>query len=449
MFDLIKVAVRNVGRNKRRALITIITVFIGVFVVVGIRGLLDGLQNEIKSGLTRKMHGDIQIHRLGYEDTLEANPYKILIPYSDQMRQILKGTEGVVEVTPRLKVMALLNHQKSQSTTPVIINSFSSQTELQVVPRFKDALLKGKMIDSSQEQEAVAVTDDDLSEAKGLDEETSTQVKGTSPSSKTHPKAVGYHQLMVTPSLMRGLHAEIGDEVVVLLQDKDNMQQAVVATVVGVVDFAMPGAAARMAWMDFGTLQKAAGIYGQASEIALRIKDTEDSETVRSQLKAKLDGDLTVQTWIELAGILRDSMNLQNVIFNLVLFIVFSIVISAIINTSLMTVMERTREIGTLMALGYRRFHITLQFLIESAVIGLIGGLSGMTLAIVILFVLNKQGLTFALPGQNVATVLYPTIKVAFLAKVFFLALFSALGASFVPAYRASKMKPVQALTTN
>jgi ABC-type antimicrobial peptide transport system permease subunit len=64
MFDLIKVAVRNVGRNTRRALITIITVFIGVFVVVGIRGLLDGLQNEIKSGLTRKMHGDIQIHRL-------------------------------------------------------------------------------------------------------------------------------------------------------------------------------------------------------------------------------------------------------------------------------------------------------------------------------------------------------------------------------------------------
>jgi putative ABC transport system permease protein len=448
MFDLVKVAVRNVGRNTRRALITIITVFIGVFVVVGIRGLLDGLQDEIRSGLTRKMHGDIQIHRLGYEDTLETNPYKILIPYSDEMKQILKGTEDVTEVTPRLKVMALLNHQKSQSTTPVIINSFSSQTELQVVPRFKDALLKGKLIDSSLEKEAVTVTDDDLSEAKGLDDEVSDPAKEVA-SAKTHPKAVGNHQLMVTPSLMRGLNAEIGDEVIVLLQDKDNMQQAIVATLVGAVDFAMPGAAARMAWMDFGTLQKAAGVQGQASEIAIRIKDTADYELVRDHLRAKLDGNLTVQTWIELAGILRDSMNLQNVIFNLVLLIVFSIVISAIVNTSLMTVMERTREIGTLMALGYRRFHITLQFLIESAVIGLIGGLTGMALAIAILFVLNKHGLAFALPGQSIATVLYPTIKVAFLAKVFLLALSSALGASFIPAYRASKMKPVQALTTN
>jgi putative ABC transport system permease protein len=188
---------------------------------------------------------------------------------------------------------------------------------------------------------------------------------------------------------------------------------------------------------------------GQTSEIAIRINDDADAEIVRNQLKEKMGPKLTIQTWIELAGILRDSMNLQNVIFNLVLFIVFSIVISAIVNTSFMTVMERTREIGTLMALGYRRFHITLQFLIESAVIGLIGGMAGMFLAVSILLYLNTQGLVFALPGQTVTTVLYPTIKFSFLLQVFFLALLSALGASFVPAYRASKMKPVEALTSN
>lgn len=442
MFDLIKVAVRNVGRNTRRALITIITVFIGVFVVVGIRGLLDGLQDEIKSGLTRKMHGDIQIHQQGYEDTLEANPYKILIPYTVETRKDLLATKGVVEVTPRLKVMALLNHQRSQSTTPVIVNSFSSRTEFAVVPRFKNALLEGKMIESSLEKEAATVVDDDLSEATGLDE-------SSEETNKNHPKAVGHHQLMVTPSLMRGLSAQIGDEVVVLLQDKDNLQQALVATIVGVVDFAMPGAQARMAWMDFETLQNAAGVPGMASEIAIRIKDDLDAEDVRPILRERLGPSFSVQTWIELAGILRDSMNLQNVIFNLVLFIVFSIVISAIVNTSLMTVMERTREIGTLMALGYRRFHITFQFLIESAVIGLIGGLAGMALAVSILFFLKVRGLVIALPGQTVATVLYPTVATTFLLKVFFLALFSALGASLIPAYRASKMKPVQALNSN
>ncbi|MBK8205092.1 MAG: ABC transporter permease [Bdellovibrionales bacterium] len=442
MLDLIKVAIRNVGRNTRRALITMITVFIGVFVVVGIRGLLNGLQDEIKGGLTRKMHGDIQVHRLGYEDTLEANPYKILLTFSETIIQSIRNTEGVAEFTPRLKVMALLNHQKSQSTTPVIINGFSSKTELAVVPRFQDSLQKGKMIDSELEKAAKTVQDNDLNEAKGLDE-------NPEPMPKALPKAVGYHQLMVTPSLMRGLNAEIGDEVVVLLQDKDNMQQAVVATLVGVIDFAMPGAQARMAWMDFSTLQATAGVMGQASEIAIRIHEKAEDEVVKEELTKKLDANLTVQTWVELAGFLRDSLILQNVIFNLVLFIVFSIMISAIVNTSLMTVMERTREIGTLMALGYRRIHITLQFLIESVVIGLIGGLAGMILAVSILLYLHAKGLAFALPGQTIATVLYPSVSIGFLIKVFFLALASALVASFIPAYRASKMKPVQALTSN
>lgn len=441
MQDLIKVAIRNVSRNTRRALITMITVFIGVFVVVGIRGLLNGLQDEIKSGLTRKMHGDIQIHHSGYEDSLEANPYKMLIPFVESTDRLLQNIEGVIAVSPRLRVMALLNHQKSQSTTPVVINAFLSQAELSVCPRLKDSLQRGAMIDSSQEKEANIVQDDDLGEANGLDE----------PSNKSKlpmPRAIGYHQLMVTPSLMRGLNAEVGDEVVLLVQDKDNMQQALVATLVGVIEFAMPGAQARMAWMDFNTLQELTGTKGQASELAIRIDENSNVEDVKFKIKEKLNADLTVQTWIELAGFLRDAMVLQNVIFNLVLFIVFSIVISAIVNTSLMTVMERTREIGTLMALGYRRVHITLQFLIESMVIGFIGGLSGLFLAVSILLYLNTRGLVFALPGQSVATTLYPNVSIAFLLKVFLLALFSALVASFFPAYRASKMKPVQALTS-
>lgn len=441
MLDLIKVAIRNVGRNTRRALITMITVFIGVFVVVGIRGLLNGLQGEIKSGLTRKMHGDIQIHRLGYEDTLEANPYKMLIPFSETTRQTIKNTEGVREITPRIKIMGLLNHQKSQSTTPVIINGLSSQTELNVCPRLKDSITQGKIIDSNSERATEIVQDDNLEEAVGLDSSPSQQ-------SKLLPKALGFHQLMVTPSLMRGLNAEIGDEVVVLIQDKDNMQQAIVTTLVGVVDFAIPGAQARMAWMDFSTLQEAAGVEGQASEIAIRIDEKVEVENVKNKLIEKLDSHLTVQTWVELAGFLRDTLVLQNVIFNLVLFIVFSIVISAIVNTSLMTVMERTREIGTLMALGYRRIHITLQFLIESVVIGIIGGMAGMVMAVSILLYLNTKGLVFALPGQTVATVLYPSVSISFLIQVFVLALNSALLASFIPAYRASKMKPVQALTS-
>ena len=72
VFDLIKVAIRNVSRNRRRTFITILTVFLGVVVSTATRGLLNGLQAEIRSNLTRKMHGDLQVHKRGYQDPWKA-----------------------------------------------------------------------------------------------------------------------------------------------------------------------------------------------------------------------------------------------------------------------------------------------------------------------------------------------------------------------------------------
>jgi putative ABC transport system permease protein len=444
MFDLMKVAIRNVGRNKRRALITMITVFLGVSVVMGARALLNGLQLEFKSGLIRKMHGELQVHHSGYQDTLESNPYKILIPYNDDVIAKLKATPGVQDVTPRLRVMGLLNHQKSQSTTPVLISALDSRTELVVCPRFKDALQKGELIDSSKEHETQTAIDNNLEEATGLDDNISAQ-KIKPLKSKTLAK--GDHQILLTPSLMRGMQAEIGDEVVVLLQDKDNMQQAIVARISGVIDYAIPGAQPRMAWMDFKTIQEALRLQGQTSEIAIRTINDENLESIKADLSSSLGPDHVVETWLEISGFFKDVMNLQNAIFRAVLLIVFLIVISAIINTSLMTVMERTREIGTLMALGYRRMHIIFLFLCESAVIGVMGGTAGIGLVTIGLLILSHKGLVFALPGQSIATVLYPFVAPSFVFQVFILAVGAALGASFYPAYRASRMKPVQALS--
>ncbi len=445
MWDLVKVAFRNVGRNKRRALITIITVFLGVSVVMSARALLNGLQREFRSALIRKMHGELQVHRKGYQDTLEANPYKILIPFTSEIIESIKNSPGITEVTPRLRVMGLLNHQKSQSTTPVIITAINSQSELVVCPRLKDALQSGELLQSSKERQTETLRDEDLSEAKGLDETTSpTEIK-----SQSNANATGNHQIMVTPSLLRGLQAQIGDEVVVLLQDKANMQQAIVAHITGVIDYALPNAQARMAWMDFSTIQTTLGLQGQTSEIAIRTTtdETDKLELYKQELIRRLPADHIVETWLEIGGFFRDVMNLQNMIFNIVLLIVFMIVISAIINTSLMTVMERTREIGTLMALGYRRIHIVFLFLCESAVIGFAGGITGITLISLILAYLNQKGVVFAIPGQSVTTVLFPFVTVNFVIEVFVLALSAALGASFYPAYRASHMRPVQALS--
>lgn len=441
MLDLWKVSLRNVGRNKRRSLITIITVFIGVVVVTGTRGLLNGLQGEFRSALTGKVHGDLQIHRRGYQDSLESNPYNILIRYDAGLQQKLRDQADIVAFSPRLRVMGLLNHQKSQVSTPVFITGIDPEQELKVCPRLRDAVQLGQMMDPRKEESSTAAPAEDLEEAVGLDGRASvaeTDTKG--------PKAGGYHQIMVTPSLQRGLKAEIGDEIVLLLQDRNNMQQAVIAQLVGVVDYGLPNMNARMAWMDFRTLQKTLHLDEETSEIAFRVRDQGRVDAIKDELSRSLASEYFVETWLDLSPFFRDIMGLQNIVFGAVLVIIFVIVIAAIVNTSLMTVMERTREIGTLMALGYRRKHILLLFLGEASVIGLTGGVAGVAFVAILMSILGRIGIVMKLPGQQVATVLYPEVQPAFIALVLGLAVGSALVAGLLPAWRASRMKPVQAL---
>ncbi len=443
MFDLLKVALRNVGRNRRRSLITAATVFIGFFVIVGTRGLLDGLQGEIRSALTRKAHGDLQLHRAGYQDSIDSSPYKVMFPLDEAIRARIRALPFVEEFSPRVRVMGLLNHQASQSTVPVVIQAFDSGAELKVCPRAATSVPQGAMLDAARERSA-AVVDDDLTEAVPLDAAGPAVAAG---GPRAPPRAAGFHQVLVTPGLFRGFNAAVGDELVLLVQDPDNMQQAVVATLTGVLDYALPNAQNRMVWMDLATLARTLGLGDAVSEVAIAIRPGTDLERARDELQAAVGDTLIAETYLEVAGMLRDAMRLQNAVFAVVLGIVFIIVIAAIVNTSLMTVMERTREIGTLMALGYKRRHILLLFLAESAAIGLGGGATALALAGGLLSWLGTRGIPFTLPGQTVATVIYPVATASFLALSLLLAVASAVVAAFVPAYGASRMKPVEALS--
>jgi putative ABC transport system permease protein len=436
MNELIKVAGRNIGRNKRRTIITILTVFLGVVVCTGTRGLLNGLQDEIRSALTRKVYGDLQIHKTGYHDSLESSPYKLLIP---DKANIGSG----IQEAPRLRIMALLNHQKSQTTTPVMIMGIDSRQENLVCPRLAKTVRGGTMLDSALEKMPANVIDDNLEEAGGLEAAASPETQ-----EKEAPRAEGFHQILLTPSLMRGMGAEVGDEIVVLLSDKDNMQQAIVAKVTGVIEMATPGAATRLAWMDLTSLQKTLGVEGLASEIALRIPEDGPLSKYQQVVAQKVPEGQIVETWLELGGFLRDVMALQEIIFSAIVTIMFAIVIAAIVNTSLMTVMERTREIGTLMALGYRRHHIVTLFLTEAGIIGCLGGVLGVVAGATLVGILRLKGLIVTLPGQAYPTELFPRITFEFSFLVFGLAVAAALISGLAPAYRASRMKPVEALSS-
>ena len=120
--------------------------------------------------------------------------------------------------------------------------------------------------------------------------------------------------------------------------------------------------------------------------------------------------------------------------------------LAGIINTMLMSVFERVREIGTLLAVGVRRAQVMQMFLIEAAVIGAVGGLLGAVLGRLVVFGFAVKGIAFQLSGVSGSNVLRPFVTAGFTLGAVAVALLGAVGAALWPAFRASRLNPVEAL---
>jgi putative ABC transport system permease protein len=137
----------------------------------------------------------------------------------------------------------------------------------------------------------------------------------------------------------------------------------------------------------------------------------------------------------------------QGLLALVVSVILFIIVFSTVMNTMLMVVLERTKEIGTLMAIGFKRRHILSLFIFEGTLKGLIGGIIGTVLGGIAVYIANVIGLPLYKPGvEGVPFILRPEIDLELLVLALLFPVVAAVLASLYPANRGSKMNPVEAL---
>jgi len=397
-------ALRNIRRNTRRTAVTVVTVVIGVVVIVFARGLVKGFQNETIINMVETRTGDIQVHRAGYRETLDTAPLDLSIELGEILAD-LSGDTGIREVAGRILFSGRLATEEESAF--MLGKAVDVERELGVCPRLKDGVFLGEFL---------------------------------APGDR--------NTIVVTGDLYRSLDVEPGETFTLFATTREGAINATELILKGVIDSDLPDANKKTGYIPLSTGQDLLLMDGIVTEIVVKVEKEHDIDAVAGGMRGRLSGrGLEVATWKEIEQNIRRMLANHDFLAMVVSVILFVIVFSTVMNTMLMVVLERTSEIGTLAAFGFKRGHILSLFLLEGGMKGAIGGVLGIVIGTAAVLILNATGMPFHMPGgSGVTYMIRPEIDLRTIVLALTFSVGSALLASLYPASRAARMDPVEAL---
>ncbi len=406
MWTLLSIALRNVLRNRRRTLLTLLAITLGVGAAVLIRGMLNGLQRSILTATVEGQTGALQVHRKGYLANVLSAPLSLDFEVGPDFLAKVRAVPGVKEVAARLQFAGSLTVTPADgSEAPEAI--FFSATAVDPVAEARVCPQRARM----------------FAEGSTLDDE----------------------HLLLGEALAKSLGAKPGDEAVLLAPDRDGALSGELSHVGGQLKTLMPGEP-KVALAPLSLAQRLLHMDGRATELAVSVHELERAGEVAARLQEALGADYEVHTWESVATERKVGMDRQNVVAGIISFIFLLLMLLGVANTMLMSVLERTREIGTMMSVGVKRGSVLVLFLSEALFIGLLGGCSGVTVGAAITAWLGQRGLKVTPPSASVTLELFPYLTLRFTGIVLGLALLGAALFALYPAFRASRLRPVDAL---
>jgi putative ABC transport system permease protein len=242
------------------------------------------------------------------------------------------------------------------------------------------------------------------------------------------------------------LNVHPGSSLTLMSTTTSGSLNAIDVTVTGVVSSGIADIDKRLAMVDLSTAQQLLA-SNKVSYLSVYLDELEDSDAMAAKLKAQYAGRLEVRTWLEQALFYQSVKGLYNRIFGFLGVIVLVIVLFAISNTLSMAVLERTREIGTLRAMGTTQGEITCLFTLEGLVLGGGGALLGMALASGIALALLVLGIQMPPPpGRTSGYPLVVEVSPAMYAAAALAVTLLAALASLLVSRKAAKQPVVEAL---
>ena len=403
------IAARNLARNRRRALAALLTVAVGVIALVLADGFIQWVFWGMREGTIQSQLGHIQIMRPGYLNAGAANPHAYVLPEHSPQRSAIESMPGVKLVAPRLAVTGLISH--GETTIAFVAEG----------------------VDPKKQKEAV------LSQAVRI-------VEGRNLTNATAKEVV------VGRGLARNLDVKPGDTVALLATASGGGINAAEMKVAGV--FVSPNQAYddSALYLPIGLAQSLLRVNGAHVWLVL-LNDTDRTDDFLEQFRVLFPASankLEFVPWYQQADFYNKTVALFTKQMNVLRLIIGFIIVLSISNMLVMNVLERTGEIGTLLAIGFKRKKILQLFAIEGLLLGLAGASLGLFVGYGVAELISAIGIPMPPPpGMEEGYTGKIRITLNVMVTAFLIPFITTALAGLYPAWKASRLQIINALRHN
>ena len=399
---------RNIWRSPTRSLVVIMAVALGIWAALSLSGFATGMMKSYVNNAIQNIVAHVQIH---HPEFLEEYKVQYDIPDPDQVAAVLMENPDVKAVSVRSLASGMV--ASSKGTRGARIKGVDPEAESQV------SVLAEKIVEG-----------DYLSE------------KGRNP-------------VLVSTELAEKLDVKLRSKVVLTFQDKNNEITSAAFRIVGLFDtgnapFDQGHVFVRQADLNRLILPINGEGAELAHEVAIILNDVARVDEITSDIQSALPG-LDVQTYRQISPDLElYESQLQSISFIYLVVITLALVFG-IINTMLMAVLERVKELGMLMAIGMNKFKVFVLILLEAVLLGLVASPIGLLLGYLTISYVGEHGINMSayadsLKNYGMSQIIYFDIDPGVYWQATLMVFMTAVIAAIYPAFKAIRLKPVEAL---
>lgn len=401
---ILAVAWRNIWRSKTRSLVILVSICLGlaagIFNIAFYKGMADQrIDSAIK---TEASH--IQVHNLKYMNNPDK---KFLILNADSIAHVISSVDGVKAVSERIILNTMI--QSPTTGAGVKITGVDPEQEKQVTNLYTK-LIEGTWFEDG----------------------------------KRNPIIIG-------KKLADKLKVKLRSKVVITLQDMQGNITGAAFRIEGIFETSNTNYDETCVFVRKDDLSRIMQLdKSSCQEIAVLLNDNNLLNSVDATLTQKLPG-LDVKTWREImpeVDLVESSLDLTLYIF---MAIILFALLFGIINTMLMAVLERAKELGMLMAIGMNKVRVFIMIMLETVMLSLTGGICGIALGWILDLYFGNVGISLATWSEAYSslgfdTLIYPRLSLSTSLEVAVMIIITGVIASIYPAMKALRLRPAEAI---